>query len=299
MLGRRTLMVAGAGAAVAGLAACGSPAPTPQTIGQRRVERHGADDELPAETSPAPIAEGPPLITGSFVSQKMGGRDTRWAVARPTGVSGKLPVVVVLHALNTHERTIFTSKLAMHAVLQRYVDAGNPPFALAAADGARNYWHARADGTDAGGMILDEFLPMLAADPRLNLSTDRIGLFGWSMGGYGALRLASLLGAPKVAAVSVSSPALWGDPNHWPPRAFDSFADYQQNSLFGQQKAFTRIPLMICIGSSDQFFTYTRQWAADLHPPPAFGTASGGHTDQYWRTVLPDHVEFLGRELAR
>ena len=65
-----------------------------------------------------------------------------------------------------------------------------------------------ADGTDGGAMILDEFLPMLANDPRLNLSTDRIGLFGWSMGGYGALRLASMLGAPRVAAVAVSSPAM-------------------------------------------------------------------------------------------
>ena len=299
-LTRRAVVLGGAGAVVAGgLAACSSSPARNEPVEKRRVEPRGADDELPSETTPAEIGAGPPLITGSFVSQKMGGRETRWAVARPNGVSGKLPVVVVLHALNTNERSIFTSKLEMQNVLQRYVDAGNAPFALAAADGARNYWHARADGTDAGAMVLDEFLPMLASNPKLNLSTDRIGLFGWSMGGYGALRLGAMLGSPRVASIAVSSPALWGDPRNYPARAFDSLADYQQNSLFGRQQEFSKIPLLISIGSSDQFFTYTRQWAASLRPPPAFGTSAGGHTNRYWRSVLPDAVQFLGRDLAR
>lgn len=296
---RRAVLLSSLGVATAaGLAACAKPEEQ-QTVAPKYAEQErSADDELPSPTHESVAPGGPPLITGQFVSAKMGGRETRWAVARPRGVTGKLPVVVVLHALNTNEKSIFTSKLEMQNALQQYVDAGNPPFALAAADGARNYWHARADSTDAGAMILDEFIPMLAANRELNLSTERIGLFGWSMGGYGALRLASMLGAPRVAAVSVSSPALWGDPRNFPPRAFDSYEDYQANSLFGQQDRFARIPLMLAIGSSDQFFMYTRQWAAGLHPPPAFGTAAGGHTNRYWRSVLPDHIAFLGRNLA-
>ncbi|WP_202422487.1 alpha/beta hydrolase-fold protein [Gordonia sp. SID5947] len=295
---RRSVLAGGLGAAViGGLAACSGDEPT--AVEPRKLETRAADDELPSETSPPKIASGPPLVTGSFVSEKMGGRQTRWAVARPSGVSGRLPVVVVLHALNTNEKSIFSSKLEMQNVLQKYVDAGNAPFALAAADAARNYYHPRADGTDGAGMILDEFLPMLASNPELDLSTDRIGLFGWSMGGYGALRLGALLGAPRVAAVAVASPALWADPRNYPPRAFDSLEDYKANSLFGQQAAFAKIPLLISIGSSDQFFTYTRQWAAGLHPPAAFGTSAGGHTNRYWRSVLPEQVEFLGRNLAR
>lgn len=296
---RRAALLSGLGAVTAaGLAACSKPTEQP-TVDPRKMERtQAADDELPSETHEAASPGGPPLITGNFVSAKMGGRPTNWVVARPSGVTGKLPVVVVLHALNTNEMSIFSSKLEMHVALQQYVDAGNRPFALAAADTARNYYHLRADGTDGGAMILDEFLPMLASNPELNLSTDRIGLFGWSMGGYGALRLGAMLGAPRVAAVSVSSPAIWGDPRNFPPRAFDSFADYQANSLFGQQDRFAKIPLMIDIGSSDQFFMYTRQWAAALHPPPAFGTTAGGHTNRYWRSVLPDHIAFLGRNLA-
>ncbi len=301
LVSRRTALLAGIGAAaLAGVSACSSSEPTKPAAAERSLDEQGhADDVLPTETHDALPVPGPRLITGSFASAKMLGRHTRWAVARPNGVSGKLPVVVVTHALNTNERSIFGRSQQMQNALQAYVDAGNPPFALAAADGAVNYWHRRTNGADAGAMILDEFLPMLASNRELNLSTDRIGFYGWSMGGYGALRLASLVGAPRVAAVSVSSPALWADPHNYPPRAFDSFEDYQTNSLFGQQKAFAKIPLMITIGTSDQFFTYTRQWAADLHPPAAFGAGAGGHGNRYWRSVLPDHVMFLGRNLAR
>ncbi|MDY6810093.1 MAG: alpha/beta hydrolase-fold protein [Actinomycetota bacterium] len=296
---RRSVLVGGLGAAmIGGLSACADDEQA--EIDPPRLGVHAADDELPPEESPPQIpSDGPALITGTFRSAKMGGRDTRWAVARPDGVSGQLPVVLVLHALNTNEQSIFSEKQQMQNVLQRYVDDGGVPFALASADVGRNYYHRRTDGADGAAMILDEFLPMLGADPQLNLSTERIGLFGWSMGGYGALRLGAMVGSPKVAAVSVSSPALWADPRNFPPRAFDSAADYRAHSLFGQQSAFRSIPLLICIGSSDQFFTYTRQWAADLHPPAAFGTSAGGHTNRYWRGVLPDHVEFLGRNLAR
>ncbi|MGK2319523.1 alpha/beta hydrolase [Gordonia rhizosphera] len=295
---RRSLLVGGMGAALTGgLAACST---TPAaTVAPRNLETRAADDELPSDTSPVPSPGGPPVVTGSFVSAKMGGRETRWAAVRPSGVSGQLPVVVVLHALNTNERSIFSSKLDIQSVLQRYVDAGNPPFAIAAADAGRNYFHQRADGTDGAAMVLDEFIPMLASNGELNVSTERLGLFGWSMGGYGALRIGALLGSPRVAAIAVSSPALWADPRNFPSRAFDSYEDYQANSLFGRQEEFAKIPLLISIGSSDQFFTYTRQWAAGLHPPAAFGTSAGGHTNRFWRSVLPEQVEFLGRNLAR
>lgn len=297
-LRRRTVLGAGFGVAAGlGIAACATGDGSVE-VANRRAEIPPADDLLPSHTSVSSVPQGPAVVTGSFVSAKMGGRDTRWAITRPSGVTGTLPVVIVLHALTTDEMTIFRGSLAIQQVLQTYVDAGNPPFAIAAVDGARNYWHPRADGTDAAAMVLDEFIPLLEHDERLDVSTDRIGLFGWSMGGYGALRLGALIGAPRVTAIAVSSPALWADPRHFPPRAFDSIVDYQQNSLFGQQAAFRRIPLMIAVGSSDQFFTYTRQWAAGLHPPAIFATGAGGHTDRYWRGVLPDQIEFLGRNLT-
>ncbi|WP_026919054.1 alpha/beta hydrolase [Gordonia shandongensis] len=293
---RRSLLAGVVGlSALGGVAACTSEEP----LVPSQAADVGGDDELPTPTTPQEIPDEPDLITGSFVSQKMAGRPTRWAAVRPKGVTGELPVVIVAHALNTNERSIFTKGLNIQGVVQQYVDAGNPPFAVASVDVGRNYFHARTDGADGAAMIIDEFIPLLDENPELNVRTDRIGLYGWSMGGYGALRIGALVGAPRIAAIAVSSPAMWADPNNFPPRAFDSYADYAANSLFGQQHAFSKIPLMISIGMADQFYTYARQWAADLHPPAAFGTSAGGHTNRFWRSVLPEQVEFLGRNLAR
>ncbi|MCX6468000.1 MAG: alpha/beta hydrolase-fold protein [Corynebacteriales bacterium] len=266
----------------------------------RRAAQPQREDEVsPESTVPTSVAPNDPtLITGSFRSVKMAGRDTRWVVARPPGVTGLLPVVLVLHALNTDERTAFDSSLQMHRYLAQSVAAGTAPFALAAPDTGRNYYHPRLDGADSAAMIIDEFLPMLTSDTSLGLRTDRIGLYGWSMGGYGALRIGAILGPQRVAAIVASSPALWGDPRTFPPRAFDNPQDYQANSMFGAQNAFAKIPLLIDIGASDQFYLYTRQWMAGLHPPAAFTTAPGGHNNRFWRSVLPDQLAFLGRNLA-
>ncbi|MCF8609575.1 alpha/beta hydrolase [Gordonia sp. HY285] len=293
-ISRRGLLAGGAGLAVLGLGACASNDPlTPH--GAAHV---GADDELAIETTPASIPNDPPVVTGEFVSAKMAGRPTRWAVARPRGVTGELPVVVVAHALNTNEKTIFSHGLNIQGFVQQHVDAGNPPFAVACADVGDNYFHLRTDGADGAAMIIDEFVPMLEQSPELDLRTDKIGLFGWSMGGYGALRIGAILGPQRVAAIAVSSPAMWADPAQFPPRAFDSYGDYRANSMFGQQHVFANIPLMISVGTSDQFYMYARQWAADLHPPAAFSTSPGGHTNRYWRSALPDQIAFLGRSLA-
>lgn len=295
-LSRRRLILGAAGiASLTGLTACGVAHTATDPYGR---DLFGGDDELPVQSQVTEAPGGPAVITGSFNSARMAGRSTRWAVARPNDVVGTLPVVVVAHALNTDERSIFGKALNMQGVLQEYVDGGGTPYAIASVDVGRNYFHRRTDGADGAAMILDEFLPMLAGNEELDLRTDRFGLFGWSMGGYGALRIGSLVGAPRVAAIAVSSPALWADPAAYPPRAFDSHDDYTANSLFGQQDRFAKIPVMISIGSADQFYTYTRQWASQLRPPAAFGTSAGGHTNRFWRSVLPEQVEFLGRNLA-
>jgi len=292
--GRRALLGAGLAAGALGLlSGCSNEAP--KRVAPQPMRADNPSTRPQEAAAPVDTAE---IFTGSFESAKMLGRQTNWMVARPAGVTGELPVVVVLHALNTDHRAAFMGGLEMQNLMQDWATQGNAPFALASVDAARSYYHPRTDGTDGGAMVLDEFLPLLEGDPALGLRTDRIGLFGWSMGGYGALRLGAMLGAPRVAAVAVSSPALWADPANFPPRAFDNIADYQANSLFGQQGSFTQIPLLIECGSSDQFFTYTRQWMAALRPPPAFGTSPGGHTNRYWRGVLPGQIAFLGRNLA-
>src|SRR5215469_14006275 len=52
--------------------------------------------------------------------------------------------------------------------------------------GANDYWHPRRSGSDAGAMVINELLPMLAGH---GIDTSRVAFLGWSMGGYGAVRL--------------------------------------------------------------------------------------------------------------
>ncbi|WP_460704514.1 hypothetical protein [Luteococcus sediminum] len=58
---------------------------------------------------------------------------------------------------------------------------------------------------------------------------------GWSMGGYGALRLAAEELRGKAKAVASMATAFYEDFEHCPhPDAFDDEADYETNTLSGR-----------------------------------------------------------------
>ena len=101
---------------------------------------------------------------------------------------------------------------------------------MVAVDGGGSYWHKRASGEDSGAMVLDELIPMLAAQ---GLDTSRVGFLGWSMGGYGALLLGARLGPARTAAICAVSPALWTSSGAAAPGAFDGADDYAANSVWG------------------------------------------------------------------
>ncbi len=114
-------------------------------------------------------------------------------------------MLVVLHGLGGTHRTAMGS-LGLGSLQATGIRHGLPPFAIASVDGGTSYWHKRPDGEDAGAMVTDEFIPLLH---RHGLRTDRVGLLGWSMGGYAALRLGAALGPSRCAVVVAESPALW------------------------------------------------------------------------------------------
>ena len=94
--------------------------------------------------------------------------------------------MVCLHGLGG-DHTTPVAQLGIDRFLAAAVADGVPRFAVATVDGGTTYWHPRPTGEDAGAMVLDELLPMLRAQ---GLRTHRLAFQGWSMGGYGALRLA-------------------------------------------------------------------------------------------------------------
>jgi S-formylglutathione hydrolase FrmB len=219
-------------------------------------------------------------------------------VAYPPGsrVGDALPVAVVLHGRGGDERSAFAN-LSLDGYLADVVTAGAPPFALASIDGGDStYWHRRRGGDDPQAMLTDEFLPLLA---RTGLRTAKVGLFGWSMGGYGALLLAEALGADGVAAVAAESPALWRRVGDAAAGAFDGPDDFAAHDVFAGQERLAGVPVRIACGDRDPFYATAVDFARTLPDPAGTEFSAGAHTDTFWRRTAPGQLRFLARALGR
>ena len=266
-ISRRALLRATAGGGLAiGLAAAGAgpvrslllggkvsdaPGPIPEAApGEERVERRRSDAR---------------------------GRDVDFYTAVPAGHGdGRgLPVCLVLHGASATAADF--PDFGLGRFLSDAVNRGRPPFILAGADGGVLGWEA-AGGDNPQRMIHDE-LTRWCADRGFD--THRLTAWGWSMGGYGVLRLAEAY--PRfLRAVAAFSPAVSpGD------RVFRA-----AESLRG-----TRIGLWC--GRQDGLYENVRSLERALpEPAHAGGFADGRHTRRYWNRVTPSAFDFLATALA-
>lgn len=132
------------------------------------------------------------LQEGTFSSRFWPDHQVRWRLARPARQSPPTappPLAVALHGYGGDADWPFNG---VH--IERHVAQAG--LAVATVDGGNFYWHARRSGIDPAAIIVQDLLRLLA---RKGLDTARIALMGWSMGGYGALLLASRLGPCRVA----------------------------------------------------------------------------------------------------
>ncbi|NHA69826.1 alpha/beta hydrolase-fold protein [Phycicoccus flavus] len=231
--------------------------------------------------------DDPPGVTvssGTLRSAHLPGRDLAWVLAAPDDADVRRAPVVVLHGKGGSARSTLDT---LH--LQDHVAATG--LAVAAVDGGDGYWHARADGTDSGAMVLEDFLPLLAREYG---ETDRVSLLGWSMGGYGSLLLASRLGPDRVVAVVAESAALWTDPGLSAPGAFDDREDFLAHDVFARRRLATlaRLPVRLDCGADDPFVAANRAFAAAL-PSAGLTVDPGAHTGDYWRSHGGPQLEWL------
>jgi enterochelin esterase-like enzyme len=281
---RRSLLLSAAGlgvAAVGGLESGILP-------GRTRV--HTALG-LTGEDGVVPDASAGQTFRGTFRSAAR--RTTvGWSLVYPYGhdPADKLPVVVVMHGRGG-DHTSAVNDLGADRFLTSVVQNGTPPFALATVDGGRDtYWHKRSTRDDPQLMVTSELLPLLA---ERGLRTDRYGVLGWSMGGYGAL-LAARERDDRLVAAAAMSPALWRTVEDTAPGAFDGaddFATYRVRA--GDLRS---VALRIDCGRDDPFAGAVRDLRRDL--AAAGGIQPGAHTAGYWRRMLPDQLRFLGGRLA-
>ncbi|MCV7346749.1 alpha/beta hydrolase [Mycolicibacterium rhodesiae] len=291
-LSRRAVLRLGAGAVAgaAGAFAAGRALDPSTQLARPDVAMTGVGAPLapPAPLEPpAAGAAAPTMVTGSFVSAARGGVNTNWAIARPPGQTAPLRPVIALHGKGQDAAGVMAG--GVEEGLAQAVAAGLPPFAVVAVDGGGSYWHQRASGEDSGKMVLDELIPMLSSQ---GLDTSRVAFLGWSMGGYGALLLGARLGPARTAAITAVSPALWLSSGAAAPGAFDGPDDFAANTVFGLP-ALASIPIRIDCGTSDPFYSATKQFIAQLPTPPAGGFSPGGHDGSYWSSQLPGEIAWM------
>lgn len=231
------------------------------------------------------------LENGTFSSRFWPGRDVRWRLARPTprGTEpGAQPLVVALHGHGGGADWPFNS---VH--IERHIVSTG--LAVASVDGGDFYWHARRSGTDTGRMVIEDLLPLMRSQ---GMATDRVGLIGWSMGGYGALLMATKLGPARVAGVVAASAALWQSPGDSAPGAFDDSEDFIRNDVFAARGKLRGIPVRLDCGRDDPFIAANRAFAREL-PDAAVTFDEGAHTEDYWTAHAGAQMSWLRKQFTR
>jgi enterochelin esterase-like enzyme len=291
---RRTFL----GGAALALAACGSePVRRASSSGPSSSTARSTKAPTKSGSKSASLSVEGTLVRGSFASKKRAGADTSWAICYPPGTKpgDPLPVLVALHGRAGGWYSVF-HEMHVDRFVAEAVRGGMQPFAIAAVDGGVNrYWHPRHPD-DPAGMVVDEFLPLLAEH---KLRTKQVALYGWSMGGVGALYIASLLGRSRVACVGAEGPSVFEDYADREPGSYDSPADFAAHSIFTRVNRLQGIPIRIDLGARDRFGASVAKLRDEIQPRPVGDTVPGvGHLVSLWLQKLPDQVRFIGEHLA-
>jgi S-formylglutathione hydrolase FrmB len=248
---------------------------------------------------------GTRLVRYSLPSALLGRRLAEIAVVPPGG--GQRPLLVLLHG--RHDTSVFSwlvpSKTGPESMLSDSLFAGlarlgrRAPVVVLLNGGGHSYFHDRRDGR-WGSMILDEAIP--DAVRRFHTTPGRIAIGGISMGGYGALHLASLRPS-RFCAVGGHSAALWQSGGASAPGAFDDAADYARNDVFAAARRgrFDGLPVWVDGGDADPFRAADAAFVSLLRgrgAPLAYHVWPGAHTGAYWQAHMRQYLGFYAGALA-
>ena len=277
---RRAFLTGGVVAVAAGGLGAVAATSGPGEQALRRLGVTQPDDGPPGVIPAAPEGQ----VRLEQVESRARSRTVGFFTAAPAGHGDGdgLPVCFVLHGASA--TTADYQRFGFGRFLTAAVEAGVPPFVLAGADGGRTSWEGSGPG-DEPQLMLREELPRWCADRGFDVT--RTAAYGWSMGGFGALRTAQLWGLgdgrDQLRAVAALSPALRSSAD--PVIANAERLDGRRTGLW--------------VGLSDSFLEPVQQLAGAIDGGPAIASfEKGRHTRDYWNRVTPDAFAFVGGLLS-
>jgi pimeloyl-ACP methyl ester carboxylesterase len=270
-------VLAGLGLATAGVAGAGTLVEYDVLPGRPLAHRLLG---LDGEAGHVPDAEPGPRATGTLPSDHVD-TDPGYVLLYPPGAKpgDPLPTVVLPHGAHSSAARKIDSM-----GLDRFLAASGRRLALAAVDGGdHSYWHARADGQDAGAMVLEDFFPFLHS-----LGLDPQALWGWSMGGSGALALSATEAGRQLGGVMAVSPALFPSFDDASPDAFDDRGQYDDvMALIRSPRPWTRVDC----GTGDPFYRNDLEVLDGLDVETHY--SPGAHDTAYWTRVAGSELAWL------
>jgi enterochelin esterase-like enzyme len=123
----------------------------------------------------------------------------------------------------------------------------------------------------------------------------KVAIGGISMGGYGALHIASLR-PQEFCAVGGHSAALWRRAGAAAPGAFDNADDYRRNNVFRAVSKLKKTTVWLDVGDQDSFKAadseLARKLSVVLHVYP------GAHDSAYWNGHMAIYLAFYTHACA-
>jgi pimeloyl-ACP methyl ester carboxylesterase len=290
LISRRTLVVGGAAVAVAATVAAYG--------GDYELQRHPTlrSRLFGCGSTPAIPTSDYAISTGTIRSAAMGAT-IPWATAMPRDADqgAALPLIVALPG-EGGRATDFATGVGLPGFA---TSAGLRACFVSCGDVASTYYHPRADGTNYFGFVVDELVPEIERRTGAGGGRSRRAVYGWSMGGFGALLVAQQRPGLVCAAVG-SSPAAFASyhaavTGH--PDTFDSAADWERWGLWEQVPSMGRVAVLVDCGDADPFAPTARQLLRRI--PGAGGAIGAGcHDTGFWRRAAPGQIRFLADRLS-
>jgi S-formylglutathione hydrolase FrmB len=282
-----------------------------------------------ADTTAAPAPAAPLDLAGCTVekftvnSPSMG-RDIKVAVILPPGYADnsakQYPILYTMHGVAAaydcfSAMSTLLSGLKEKPMVVAMFDADNSSFYVDATLPQR-YSRVKTDTSMAKSLFttffFDEYIPAL--DKKYRINPKQRMLTGFSMGGYGAFHY--MLTKPEMFCSVSSMSGAFMDLSHiddkikaWMERLdgpmADHAAEYQAMDTYAQVKALADKgvklpPIRLRCGTEDKLVVGNqkmRDLLKSLNIPCEYEESPGGHNWKFWKTTMPDILDFHWRML--